>query len=100
MTAFLVLAALLLALIAATIVAAVRGSSSRIEPAARDRSERQRDLLDQLGELEFEYQTGKIGDEEYREIKAPLARAALAVRADLEASTGSNDRPDTTDVTK
>lgn len=89
MNPFYVLAALVVALLAAVIIAGVRGAaverrSMMGNPA--DPSDRQQILLAQLADLEFEYQTGKIGEDEYGELKAPLARAALQARAELEAS--------------
>lgn len=79
MTPFYLLAALLAALLVAVVVAGIRGGSAHRSQSV-DRAGRQRDLLAQLAELEFEYQTGKIGEEEYRELRLPLAKAALAAR--------------------
>lgn len=80
MTPFYLLAVLLGALLVAMIVAGIRGASSERRPWRVDAAGRQRDLLAQLAELEFEYQTGKIGEEEYRELKLPLAKAVLEAR--------------------
>lgn len=66
------------------------------EPDALERrrlalaEERDRALAD-LKELEFDHRTGKISDEDYREIVGPLrARAAAALRA-LEPRTESSE---------
>lgn len=80
MTPFYLLAVLLGALLVAMVVAGIRSASSERRPRRLDPAGRQRDLLAQLADLEFEYLTGKIGEEEYRELKLPLAKAALAAR--------------------
>jgi hypothetical protein len=66
------------------------------EPDALERrrlelaEERDRALAD-LKELEFDHRTGKISDEDYRELVGPLrARAAAALRA-LEPQTMANE---------
>jgi hypothetical protein len=66
------------------------------EPDALERrrlelaEERDRALAD-LKELEFDHRTGKISDEDYRELVGPLrARAAAALRA-LEPRTESTE---------
>jgi hypothetical protein len=94
---FYFLAALVLALVVAVIAAGVRGGAAERRPMIGDRAdpaERQQALLARLADLEFEYQTGKIGEEEYLELKSPLAKAALQARAELEgsASPGGVDR--------
>ncbi len=60
--------------------AGVRGGT--VEPGWRadDPASRQEAALAQLAELEFEYQTGKINEEEYREMRGPLARVAVEAR--------------------
>lgn len=80
MIPFLLMAALLVALIVVVIAAGVRGGS--VEPGWRadDPASRQEAALAQLAELEFEYQTGKINEEEYREMRGPLARVAVEAR--------------------
>jgi uncharacterized membrane protein len=77
---FLLMAALLVALIVVVIAAGVRGGT--VEPGWRadDPASRQEAALAQLAELEFEYQTGKINEEEYREMRGPLARVAVEAR--------------------
>jgi hypothetical protein len=68
------------------------------EPDALERrrlelaEERDRALAD-LKELEFDHRTGKISDEDYRELVGPLrARAAAALRALEPQTTSSEDR--------
>ena len=83
------LAALLIATVAAVIDSGVRSGMAQRRSADGDPAgpfDRQQALLARLADLEFEYQTGKIGDEEYRELKAPLAKAALEARAEVEAA--------------
>lgn len=89
MNSFYFLAALVLALVVAVIVAGVRGGAAERRSMIGDRAgpaDRQQALLARLADLEFEYQTGKIGEEEYLELKSPLAKAALQARAELEGS--------------
>ena len=90
MIAFYVLAAMLLALIVAVITAAVRGASFDAQRDAEALDPRRQLLFARLADLEFEYQTGKIGEEEYRQLREPLARAALEARSELEGSEGSS----------
>ena len=80
MIPFLLMAAMLVALIVVVIAAGVRGGT--VEPGWRadDPASRQEAALAQLAELEFEYQTGKINEEEYREMRGPLARVAIEAR--------------------
>jgi hypothetical protein len=53
----------------------------RLELAeARDRS------LAALKELEFDHRTGKISDEDYRELVEPLRRRAASLLRDLESA--------------
>jgi hypothetical protein len=91
---FYFLAALVLALLVAVIVAGVRGGAAEQRSMIGDRADpadRQQALLARLADLEFEYQTGKIGEDEYRELKSPLAKAALEARAELEGSASPGD---------
>lgn len=86
MNPFYFLAALVLALLVAVVIAGVRGGAAGRRSMIDDRADRQQALIARLADLEFEYQTGKIGEEEYRELKSPLAKAALQARAELEGS--------------
>jgi len=81
------LAVIVMALLVAVVVAGVRGGAAERRSMVghwADPADRQQALLARLADLEFEYQTGKIGEEEYRELKSPLAKAALQARAELE----------------
>ena len=80
MIPFYVMAVLLVTLIVVVIVAGVRGGTVEPEWRADDPASRQQAALVQLAELEFEYQTGKINEEEYREMRGPLARVAVEAR--------------------
>ncbi len=80
MIPFLLMAVLLVALIVVVIAAGVRGGTVEPRWRADDPASRQEAALAQLAELEFEYQTGKINEEEYREMRGPLARAAVEAR--------------------
>ncbi len=97
MIPFLVMAVLLVTLIVVVIAAGVRGGT--VEPGGRadDPASRQEAALAQLAELEFEYQTGKINEEEYREVRGPLARAAVEARKQgsdpLEEGPSSEESP-------
>lgn len=96
MNPFYFLAALVLALLVAVVIAGVRGGAAERRSMIGDRADpadRQQALIARLADLEFEYQTGKIGEEEYRELKSPLAKAALQARAELEGS-GSPEEVD------
>lgn len=80
MIPFYVMAVLLVAMIVVVIAAGVRGGTVESEWGADDPASRQEAALAQLAELEFEYQTGKINEEEYREMRGPLARVAVEAR--------------------
>ncbi len=89
MNPFYFLAALVLALLVAVVIAGVRGGAAERRSMIGDRADpadRLQALITRLADLEFEYQTEKIGEEEYRELKSPLAKAALQARAELEGS--------------
>ncbi|MEJ2311913.1 MAG: hypothetical protein P8Y10_10100 [Gemmatimonadales bacterium] len=89
MNLYYLLAVLVVALLVAVVIAGVRGGAAERRSMVGDRADptgRQQAILARLADLEFEYQTGKIGEEEYLEQKAPLAKAALQARAELEGS--------------
>ena len=76
-------------MVAVVIVSGVRSGMAQRRSAEGDPTgpfDRQQALLARLADLEFEYQTGKLGEEEYQELKAPLAKAALEARAEVEAA--------------
>jgi hypothetical protein len=78
---------------------------SVVASAARDRKEsmredalpapeaRQTALLDELRELEFDYETGVVTEEEYRRLRPELARRAVAAHEEV-ATTGGRTSAD------
>lgn len=83
---------ILLLLLIVVIVSAVResevaGDSGRVLSG----EERREAALEALRQLEFEYQTDKLPEEEYRALHRRLALAAIEAR---EASEGASDLPD------
>ncbi|MFQ5678866.1 MAG: hypothetical protein ACE5HP_05345 [Gemmatimonadota bacterium] len=80
MTAFYLFGALLLALVAVVVWSAVREGASggeREEPTPETRRD---EALDLLREVEFEYRTGKLPEEEYRSLRDRYAIRALRAR--------------------
>ena len=82
------LAGALVVLVAAPFLRDPRGADDALGQPAEDEQERialaeERDrALGALKELEFDHRTGKISDEDYRELVGPLrARVAEALRA-------------------
>jgi len=66
-------------------------------PAAEERrlglSEERDRALAALKELEFDHRTGKIGDEDYRELLWPLRQAAAAALQALDAGEAGGAPP-------
>src|ERR1700692_1190997 len=58
-------------------------------------SEERDRALAALKELEFDHRTGKIGDEDYRELVGPLRRAAAEALRALDAGRVEDSRPPT-----
>ncbi len=77
MTAFVIFGSVLILLATAIILAAIRAER---EGSAPDASERLDAAVEALRELEFEYGTGKVADDEYRSMRARLEREALDAR--------------------
>jgi len=79
MTAVYFFAVILVVLLAAVLVAPLLdrqpSSGTGSEP-----DERLAEALESLRELEFEHETGKIGDDDYRAMRAEYAAAAIAAR--------------------
>jgi hypothetical protein len=85
----------LIAVVAVVLVAlpflrASAGDDDRLD-ATTPAQERRLQLLDErdralaaLKELEFDHRTGKIGDEDYRELVGPLRRAAAQALRSLD----------------
>jgi hypothetical protein len=55
--------------------------------------ERKNRAIEALRELEFEYQTGKVSEEDYATLRARYARDALAARNDLGEKAASRSCP-------
>jgi transposase len=60
--------------------------------------ERQRELIEArdqalaaLRELEFDHRTGKVGDEDYRELVGPLRRRAAEALREIDRARGTED---------
>ena len=51
--------------------------------------ERREAALDALEELQFEHETGKLSDEDFRRLKSKYARAAVAARHQEEGAAGA-----------
>ena len=65
-----------------------------VEDRIRGRSgdspeERKQDAIEALRELEFEYQTGKVSEDDYARLRARYAREAIAARDELGEQVGS-----------
>ena len=60
-------------------------------------ADRREAALDALEELQFEHETGKLSDEDYRRLKEKYARAAVEARREEEgdASSGPGEGPST-----
>src|SRR5262245_28049827 len=77
-------------LVALPFLRAREGDDDRLD-ATTPAQERRLQLLDErdralaaLKELEFDHRTGKIGDEDYRELVGPLRRAAAQALRSLD----------------
>jgi len=92
MTAVYFFAVILFVLLAAVLVAPLLDrqpkSGGTVEPG-----ERLGEALEALRELEFEHETGKIDDEDYRKLRAEYAAVAIAARdAGATAPAAADDR--------
>lgn len=67
-----------------------RDGKSGEDPSAEERKDR---AIEALRELEFEYQTGKVSEEDYATLRARYARDALAARNDLGEKATSRSCP-------
>lgn len=79
MTAVYFFAVILFVLLAAVLVAPLLDTQPRAGGAAEP-GERLGEALEALRELEFEHETGKIDDEDYRRLRAEYAAVAIAAR--------------------
>lgn len=81
-----IMAALILAVVFAPLVEdRMRGGSGGPESP----TERKEAAVEALRELEFEYQTGKVSEEDYARLRARYAREALTARDELGSATGA-----------
>ncbi|MDH3734451.1 MAG: hypothetical protein OEU54_13005 [Gemmatimonadota bacterium] len=80
MTGFVVFGSILVLLVTVIIWSAVRAgrdASTRLNP-----EERRDAAIEALREVEFEYRTGKLSQEEYGELRRRIEREAIAARDD------------------
>lgn len=92
MTAVYFFAVILFVLLAAVLVAPLLDRQPR-PGVAGEPGERLGEALEALRELEFEHETGKIDDEDYRKLRAEYAAVAIAARdAGATAPAGEDDR--------
>lgn len=80
MTAVYFFAGILVVLLAAVLVAPLLDRQPSSSSAGSDPDERLADALESLRELEFEHETEKIGDDDYRAMRSEYAAAAIAAR--------------------
>lgn len=90
MTAVYVFGAIMAILVLAVVFAPL------VEDRLRGRSgdspeERKHEAIEALRELEFEYQTGKVSEEDYAKLRARYARSAIAARDELGERVGQGD---------
>lgn len=83
MTAVYVFGAIMAILVLAVIFAPLVEDRLRGGPTGDSPEERKRDAIEALRELEFEYQTGKVSEEDYSALRARYARQAIAARDEL-----------------
>lgn len=81
MTGFVLFGSVLALLATAIIWAAIRAGDDT--GAALEPGERRDAAIEALRELEFEFGTGKLSEEEYRAIRDRIRREALAARDDV-----------------
>ena len=92
MTAVYFFALILFVLLAAVLVAPLLDRQPRAG-GVTEPGERLGDALEALRELEFEHETGKIDDEDYRKLRAEYAAVAIAARdAGATAPAEADDR--------
>ncbi|HKK28288.1 MAG TPA: zinc ribbon domain-containing protein [Gemmatimonadota bacterium] len=91
MTAYLLLATVLVALIVSVVATAVRDrADTEMDEGLPTPEAREREALEALRELEFDYETGVVTEEEYRRRRPVLAREAVDAH---EASGGAGEPP-------
>ena len=83
MYAVYIFGAIMAILVAAVIFAPLIEGRWREGKGGTSAADRKETAIAALRELEFEYQTGKVSDEDYALLRARYAREALAARDDL-----------------
>ena len=85
MTALYVLGAILVVLVLAVMVAPLfREEGPAAELESLPPAERREAALEAVRDLQFEHETGKMGDDEYRRLRAHYGRIVLAAEEELE----------------
>lgn len=96
MYGFVILGTILLLLTATIVRAAIRAGEDT--GTALDPTERRDAAIEALRDLELEFQTGKLTDSEYQEMRLRLEREALRARDEAAGSTATSapaiDPPD------
>jgi len=94
MTAYLLLATVLVALIVSVVATAVRDrADTEMSEGLPTPEAREREAIEALRELEFDYETGVVTEEEYRRRRPILAREAVDAH---EAAGGAGEAPEPT----
>jgi hypothetical protein len=68
-------------------------SPGELERRMLELAEERDRALSALKELEFDHRTGKVSDEDYRELVGPLRRRAAAALRALEPRAGGSSKP-------
>ena len=88
MTAVYVFGGIMALLVLAVVFAPLVEDRMRRTSEGESAEGRKHEAIDALRELEFEYQTGKVSDEDYARLRSTYARAAIAARDDLGEAVG------------
>lgn len=87
MTALYVLGAILVVLVLAVMVAPLfREAGPAAELESLPPADRREAALEAVRDLQFEHETGKMGDDEYRRLRAHYGRLVLEAEEELEAA--------------
>lgn len=89
MTAVYLFAVLLAALVAVGLVASPLLEQEPVDAEDASPAERRDAEIETLREVEFEYRTGKLSEEDYRELRARHAEAAVRARREAAGEEGS-----------
>lgn len=93
MTAVYVFGAIMAMLVLAVVFAPLVEERLRGESAGDSPEKRKQEAIDALRELEFEYQTGKVADEDYAKLRSRYARTAIEARNELGERVGAEGCP-------